>query len=243
MKQKEQSMVLDEISAAIKHSVEEVGNLELVWINGRRIYTDGDLYQVLFDLSLSKKIQSIILNWEEYHTGYVMKIYLTDSSDGSTNITADVIQTIGKYLGQNTGRGFMGQGHEIQHELSLYKPYIRKKRRIAFVDVSNGRFDVVKTVKGHTEVKEWMKENGRYKEWHFGMVYGGGYGDLIDEHGISRKAKECVVIQMSKTRHQSDLVEDWRWECLFELRVESYPSVWVWDMVRSVEFDEDLGMP
>lgn len=115
------------------------------------------------------------------------------------------------------------------------------------MDVSNCEFDVVKTVGGHDEVKEWMKENGRYKEWHFGMVYGGGYGDLIDEHGISRKKKEYVVIQMSKRRHCSDLVEDWRWKCLFKVADLSYPNVDVWRCSDYYErysiFDFDIGMP
>lgn len=243
----------DEIVEAIKTKIEQVGGIECVkmtsYDNGRpsTIYVEDALYSTLFDLSLKDNIVSMHLSWNDYETGYVLNIETDESSDGSTNITIELIETIAKYLGRNTGLGFMGQRPQIQHELSLYKPYIRKKRRIAFVDVSNGRFDVVKTVDGHDGVKEWMKENNRYKEWHFSMVYGGGYGDLIDEHGISRKKKEYVVIQMSKTRHRSDLVEEWRWKCLFKVDDLSYPNVDVWNCSDYYErysiFDFDIGMP
>lgn len=243
----------DEIVEAIKTKIEQVGGIGCVkmtsYDNGRpmTIYAEDALYSTLFDLSLRDNIVSMCLRWDDYGIGYVLDIATAESSDGSTNITIELIEMIANYLGRNTGLGFMGQRDAIQHELSLYKPYIRKKRRIAFVDVSNGRFDVVKTVAGHDGVKEWMKENNRYKEWHFSMVYGGGYGDLIDEHGISRKKKEYVVIQMSKTRPRSDLVEDWRWECLFEIDDLRYPYVDVWKCSdyynRYSIFDFDLGMP
>lgn len=249
----------DEIVEAIKTKIEQVGGIEYVEVNSygtvrpMPIYVEDALYSTLFDLSLKDNIVYMCLVWSETAIGYVLDIETAESSDGSTNITIELIETIAKYLGRNTGRGFMGQRGAIQHELSLYKPYIRKKRRIAFVDVSNGRFDVVKTVDGHDGVKEWMKENNRFREWHFSMVYGGGYGDLIDEHGISRKKKEYVVIQMSKTRHRSDLVEDWRWECLFKIADLSYPYVDVWNWHTyyygrhfnddDCLFGEDLGMP
>lgn len=248
----------DDIVEAIKTKIEQVGGIEYVELrnydNGRPmpIYVEDALYSTLFDLSLKDNIVSAHLSWDDDAIGYVLVIETAESSDGSTNITIELIETIAKYLGRNIGRGFMGQRPQIQHELSLYKPYIRKKRRIAFVDVSNGRFDVVKTVDGHDEVKEWMKENNRFREWHFSMVYGGGYGDLIDEHGISRKKKEYVVIQMSRTRHRSDIVEDWRWECLFAIADLSYPLVEVWNWHTyygryfnddDCLFGEDLGMP
>lgn len=243
----------DEIVEATKTKIEQVGGIEYVKLTSYdtivrplKIYAEDDLYSTLFDLSLRHNIVSMRLFWDEDVIGYVLNIETDESSDGSTNITIDLIQTIGEYLGRVV-RGFMGQRGEIQHELSLYKPYIRKKRRIAFVDVSNDEFEVVKTVKGHAEVKEWMKENNRYKEWHFSMVYGGGYGDLVDEHGISRKKKEYVVIQMSKRRPRSDLVEDWRWECLFKVADLSYPNVDVWRCPDYYErysiFDFDIGMP
>ena len=244
----------DEIVEAIKTKIEQVGGIECVKLTSYdatvrplKIYAEDDLYSTLFDLSLRHNIVSMHLSWDDDVIGYVLNIETDESSDGSTNITIELIQTIGEYLGR-TLRGFMGQRKTIQQDLSLYKHYIRKKRRIAFVDVSDGRFDVVKTVKEHDEVKEWMKENGRYKEWHFGMVYGGGHGDLIDEHGISRKKKEYVVIQMSKRRrHYSDLVEDWRWRCLFKIADLSYPYVDVWRCPDYYErysiFGCDIGMP
>lgn len=244
----------DEIVEAIKTKIEQVGGIEYVKLTSYdtiirplKIYAEDDLYSTLFDLSLRHNIVSAHLSWDDYETGYVLYIETDESSDGSTNITIELIQTIGEYLGRNTGLGFMGQRSKIQQDLSLYKFYIRKKRRIAFVDVSNDGFEVVKTVNGHDEVKEWMKENNRYKEWHFGIVYGGGHGDLVDEHGISRKAKEYVVIQMSKRRPRSDLVEDWRWDCLFAIANLSYPYVDVWRCPdyydRYSIFGCDIGMP
>lgn len=251
----------DDIVEAIKTKIEQVGGIECVKMeshdNGRpmTIYVEDDLYSTLFDLSLRDNIVSMCLRWGDDVVGYVLDIETAESSDGSTNITIELIQTIAEYLGRNTGRGFMGQRGDIRHELSLYKPYIRKKRRIAFVDVSYGRFDVVKTVDGHDGVKEWAKENNRFRKWHFSMVYGGGYGDLIDEHGISRKKKEYVVIQMSEKRPRSDLVEDWRWECLFKNADLPYPKVDVWKCPdyyyyyydrHSFHFDpfsDDLEMP
>ena len=241
----------DEIIESIKTNIEQVGGIECVRVmshdTGRTttIHFEDALYSTLFDLSLKDNIVSVDLTWDDYESGYVLDIETAESSDGSTNITIDLIQTIGDRLGRLT-LGFMGQRSEIQHDLSLYKPYIRKKRRIAFVDVSDGRFAVVKTVDGHVGVKEWMEEDSRFREWHFGMVYGGGHGDLIDEHGIFRKRKEYVVIQMSKTRHRSDLVEDWRWKCLFAIRDLSYPYVEIWrcpDYHDRHPWVEDLGMP
>lgn len=104
----------DEIVEAIKTQIEQVGGIECVKLTSYdatvrplKIYAEDDLYSTLFDLSLRHNIVSMHLSWDDDVIGYVLNIETDESSDGSTNITIELIQTIGEYLGRIL-RGFMG---------------------------------------------------------------------------------------------------------------------------------------
>ena len=130
----ESKEIVSEIERMV-HGYDSV-ELSLHWGGGfpRSIATDDELVGSLFELSLKSRIIRI-RSKAEYDE---LNVELVESTDGGTNITADVIEKIGRYLGRYDGEGvnFLGQHSEIGYLLKGYRKYLRKNRRILLRDVT-----------------------------------------------------------------------------------------------------------
>lgn len=207
-------------------------------------YTSDELYSRMFDLSLKSRIGCIYCYADDLY------INLGYTSDGGTNITPDVIEKIDRYLGHYCGQGpnFLGEHTRIEWLLKDYKKYLKKNRRIVLRDVSWDNIYGNMSFSSHDLLEEFMKSSGLWGKLHLGVGYPGGHEKFIVDGGhVQLAGKDCFVIQISDRKDSiHDLVEDWRWECLFRRESLPYPFIHIWrskDYVDRFLLGDDLGMP